>query len=184
MAPAPLTISGPTSVCGMTTANYTTAPVSGAFSYNWIVPTGMTLISGQGTTSITTTVPPTMSAGSVKVSEQNSCATSVTSSLAIGACASAIEMGSENYNENRFSALYPNPTTNEFSIDINTSNGMEVIEQIFDIMGNKVMSLKYEIVKGQFILKTNINELNSGIYFVRLFDKDSNILYNEKVIKQ
>ncbi len=184
MAPAPGAISGPTVVCGLTSTNYSITPITGALSYNWAVPSGMTLISGQGTTSITAIVPPTMAAGSVKVSEQNACGNSTGTSLVIGACASPLEMDSEMNSENMFSPLYPNPTTNEFSIDINTSNDMEVIEQIFDIMGNKVMDHKYEIVKGQFLLKTNIDELNSGIYFVRLLDKDSNVLYNEKVIKQ
>jgi hypothetical protein len=51
MPPPP--ISGPTDVCeGQTGAVYSVTPVAGA-TYNWTVPAGATIVSGQGTSSIT-----------------------------------------------------------------------------------------------------------------------------------
>jgi len=54
---SPGAISGPTSLCNPlnTTATYSIAPVAGASSYTWSVPAGTTIISGQGTTSLTVT---------------------------------------------------------------------------------------------------------------------------------
>ncbi|MEZ4939989.1 MAG: hypothetical protein R3D58_03915, partial [Saprospiraceae bacterium] len=46
-------VSGSTSVCDNQSTNYTVSPVAGVLSYNWNVPTGATIISGQGTTNIT-----------------------------------------------------------------------------------------------------------------------------------
>lgn len=51
MPPPPVT--GPTDVCeGQTGAVYSVTPVAGA-TYNWTVPAGATIVSGQGTSSIT-----------------------------------------------------------------------------------------------------------------------------------
>jgi hypothetical protein len=49
----PGAITGPVSgICNSATATYSIAAVSGATSYAWTVPTGATIVSGQGTTSI------------------------------------------------------------------------------------------------------------------------------------
>ena len=52
----PGAISGKQYGCAKSTATYTIADVTGATSYTWTVPTGWTIVSGQGTTSITVTV--------------------------------------------------------------------------------------------------------------------------------
>ena len=33
-------------------------------------------------------------------------------------------------------------------------------------------------------MKTNIEDLREGIYFVRVLDNENNVLYTQKVIKQ
>lgn len=47
------TISGPTNLCSGSTATYSINSIQGATTYIWIVPLGATILSGQGTTSIT-----------------------------------------------------------------------------------------------------------------------------------
>jgi len=74
-------ISGNTNVCAGTTQNYSISPVSGATSYTWTVPSGWTINSGQGTTSINVTVG--TSSGSVSVFASNGCGNSTTQTLAI-----------------------------------------------------------------------------------------------------
>ena len=76
IAPAtPGAISGINSVCpGSTNVTYTVAAVSGAFSYDWSLPTGIT---GTSTTnSITVNISNTIQSGSIKVRAVNSCGTS------------------------------------------------------------------------------------------------------------
>lgn len=75
-------ISGPVSFCANQTGGvYSISPVPGAVSYTWTVPPGVSILSGQGTASIT--VDYTNTGGAVSVTATNSCGTSLPSNLAI-----------------------------------------------------------------------------------------------------
>ncbi len=78
----PGNISGSATVCsGETNVNYSVANVPWATSYNWTVPSGAIITSGQGTTSIT--VDFGSNSGYVSVIPINNCGTSSTESLYI-----------------------------------------------------------------------------------------------------
>jgi hypothetical protein len=80
----PGSITGSTVVCPSTTGNiYTISAVDFATSYSWTVPTGWSIIAGQGTTSITVSAGTTAQSGSITVKSVNSCGTSAATSLAI-----------------------------------------------------------------------------------------------------
>lgn len=80
----PGTITGPTSVAqGSTGISYTIAAVPGATSYNWIVPIGATVVSGQGTTSALVDFGCTVGSGNILVTAVNACGSSGGSSLNI-----------------------------------------------------------------------------------------------------
>jgi hypothetical protein len=96
----PSTISGPTALCGVseitydTTGNivnvnsgnvtYTVAAIAGATNYAWTVPTGFTIVSGQGTNSIRVSINlAQFTSGNVAVSFTNSCGSSLPSTLAV-----------------------------------------------------------------------------------------------------
>lgn len=68
-------------ICNGTTS-YTINPVNGVTSYLWAVPSGATINSGQGTTSISVTFPASVS-GNVSVSSVNQCGTSFPRNLAV-----------------------------------------------------------------------------------------------------
>ena len=74
----PGTISGPSSVCDNTSANYSVVSVSGV-TYSWSVPNGATITGGQGTNAIT--VLWGLSSGDVSVAAQNGCGNSSPSTL-------------------------------------------------------------------------------------------------------
>ena len=78
---APGPISGTTSVCQGQTYTYSISPVSGATSYTWNVPTGSTIVSGQGTTSIQVTIG--ANSGNISVYASNSCGNSTNTNLSI-----------------------------------------------------------------------------------------------------
>lgn len=82
-APAtPGSITGTASVCANTSGlTFSIAAVAGASNYTWTVPAGATIVSGQGTTTITVNMGST--AGSVAVSATNTCGTSSASSFAV-----------------------------------------------------------------------------------------------------
>lgn len=78
----PGTIQGPISnLCG-TTANYSIASVLGATSYTWSVPAGASIVSGQGTTSISVQWPSaSLSSQSICVTANNACGSSLAKCL-------------------------------------------------------------------------------------------------------
>ncbi len=84
---APVAINGPTGVCALmgsaATATYTISPVAGAVSYNWTVPTGATLSSGNGTTSITVSYSTSFVTGNISVQAVANCGSSAAKTLAI-----------------------------------------------------------------------------------------------------
>ncbi|WP_344817431.1 T9SS type A sorting domain-containing protein, partial [Flavobacterium cheonanense] len=81
-APLPSVIAGPSTVCSLTQANYSVTNVAG-LTYQWTVPSGMTITSGQGTSSISVTVTDAVS-GLVSVRSISSCGTSAAVTLTVG----------------------------------------------------------------------------------------------------
>lgn len=65
-AGVPIGISGPAIVCGPTTVTYTTSALN-ALGYFWTLTGGATIVSGQGTNTITVTIPAGFGQGSVQV---------------------------------------------------------------------------------------------------------------------
>lgn len=91
----PAAINGPTSgLCNAQQVVYAIAAVSGATGYNWTVPTGATIVSGQGTTAITVNFSGTLGSNSscgsasVCVRASNSCGISTYRCLALSAAPS------------------------------------------------------------------------------------------------
>lgn len=82
---APATLTGPASLCGLSTATYEALAVTGADSYEWSLPSGMSGISTSS--SITTTFGSGIS-GTVKVrAVQDGCGVSPWKSLSVGSLA-------------------------------------------------------------------------------------------------
>lgn len=101
-APAsPSQITGLAPLCSGSTTSFTTTTVGGATSYTWTVPSGSSITSGQGTTSIIVLLGST--SGNVTVTADNSCGSSpptiltanitITPTVSIIATSSSICMG-------------------------------------------------------------------------------------------
>ncbi|MBS1741594.1 MAG: SGNH/GDSL hydrolase family protein [Bacteroidetes bacterium] len=84
---APASITGPNNACQYlgtaTQVVYSINAVANATSYSWTIPTGMTLVSGQGTTSITVTFGLNFTTASLKVKSVSNCSVSGDRSLSI-----------------------------------------------------------------------------------------------------
>ena len=80
----PAAISGiKTGLCGVTGAMFSTAGTSNATGYQWTVPTGVTLVSGQGTNTIFVNISSGFASGILKVTGTNGCGAGSTRSLSI-----------------------------------------------------------------------------------------------------
>jgi hypothetical protein len=86
-APAtPATISGTIAQCaGLANQTYSISNVLTATSYNWAVPTGWSITSGQGTNTVSVTVGSSGQNGDITVSASNGCGTSSSQILAVTA---------------------------------------------------------------------------------------------------
>jgi len=80
-------------------------------------------------------------------------------------------------NLNESVALYPNPATDHFEISNNSQSELSV--NIYDILGNRVISAEASRVKKQSFSLAN---LNSGVYLVEL--KSDNQKLVKKLIKR
>ena len=85
------------------------------------------------------------------------------------------EVASVNENINTFK-IYPNPATDFLNIELPTNNEFETFS-IFDIIGNEIFS---GTINNNENLKINIQNYNSGIYFIK-FQSDNTII--KKFIK-
>ena len=80
----PGSITGTSHQCPSLTAQiYTVSLVPNATSYNWTVPTGWAITSGQGTASISVTTGSTGQNGNISVTAENACGVSAARSLAV-----------------------------------------------------------------------------------------------------
>ena len=76
------TITGTPHVCrGAQNIPFSIGPIAGATSYLWVMPSGATIISGQGTNQISTGFSPGFSGGNILALGMNSCASGQHSSL-------------------------------------------------------------------------------------------------------
>ena len=92
-------------------------------------------------------------------------------------------MDSQATTDNVFS-LYPNPTDNEFTIEVSSDVANNLVVEVYDILGNLLKHEIHQLATGTGSIKTNIENYKDGIYFVRVLDNQNNILYTQKVIKQ
>jgi hypothetical protein len=123
----PSSISVPSKVCKQATITLVVGDVLNATSYKWTVPTGWSIVSGQGTKSVK--VKAGNSAADIKVAAVNACGTSDAytkrispsscdddKSLATSSVGKKI-VGDQLENTGLLNiTVYPNPTTNHFSI--------------------------------------------------------------------
>ncbi len=83
VTPAPATITGPTTVCGVQTVTYTASEVPGATGYGWSLPPGFTVVSWEGGRTITIKSPAVFTKGNLIVATYSSCPTSSEKSITI-----------------------------------------------------------------------------------------------------
>ncbi|MCU0432498.1 MAG: FG-GAP-like repeat-containing protein [Bacteroidia bacterium] len=79
-----ITSNNAASVCqGATGVTYTVAPIANATSYNWTLPAGATIVSGNGTNSITVDYNNLAASGNITVAGVNSCGTGSSATFAV-----------------------------------------------------------------------------------------------------
>ena len=155
-----------------------------AVSVEWLVPTGATITSGQGTTSITVSYSSSVIDGYVKARGINNCGTSSYKSSLVrlpscpaGPVASTTKAMGLFVNETMDVKVFPNPTTSNFNIQVITANQQQVAVNVLDVQGRVIKSFK--VAPYQTI---NLGaELKAGSYLLEV--KQGNSLKTTRVVK-
>jgi len=163
--PVTSSISGPGSVAaGEQNVTYSVSGTAGS-TYNWTVPAGATIISGQGTNTIVVSFG--NAGGNVSVQETNSYGTGSVVSKTIGI---TVTTGIVTTSDYTFS-MYPNPT-NEYSIVTFENTQIETAQlSIIDMKG----VVLYSAESSTHNELTIGNELAAGIYIVQIKVGDNTI---------
>ena len=154
---APASILGAATVCKSQTTTYTCTLVPGASTYTWQVPTGWSIISGQGTASLT--VKAGSCGGTLKVKATNACASSAFTSknVSVNVCTKF-----ENPEGNNF-YIFPNPTNGELNF-VMEGNPQRI--EIYSILGKKVVDCSWT-------QKLDVSNLIDGLYLVKCYNENS-----------
>ena len=133
------TVSGGTtySSCNQT---FSVVPVLGAVVYTWTVPSGASIVSGQGSASVVVNYGALAGSQTIKVITTNACGVSSaikSVSLTSGNC-SAAKLVKETVSEFKVIA-YPNPSSSVFNLEIPASiNGKSTEIMVYDMIGKLI----------------------------------------------
>jgi len=80
-------------------------------------------------------------------------------------------------------AVFPNPTTGQFAVELTASEFIEGSIQIHDMLGQCIVAK--ELKPDNYHLEQfDFDQQYSGLYVVSLLDTDQNVLFNQKIIIQ
>ena len=181
----PTTITGSSTPCGITT--YSCANVSQAVSYTWSVPTGLEILSGQGTNSITVNVLSSTVSGLISVRASNDCKTGNSRTLSIGSCNqkqltfSTSESQIEEQN-NLNVLIYPNPFNDIINLEFLEEFKEEVYVEIYDFLGKII--LRNEIKPGTKLVNMTLDGMTHGVYLLKASKSNGVLIYTSKILKQ
>lgn len=166
----PVSITGPSTVCdNEMNVSYSIDSIEGATSYSWLVPTGATIASGQGTTAITVNFG--TANGTVKVRANGDCGNSAykTKAVAVG-CAKPMANGrSDDFGSEL--TIFPNPAQDEFSVNFVAAKAGQFMISLMDMTGRLVYDSAQRTEEGVNEATFPIEELAPGVYTV-VFELD------------
>ncbi len=88
----------------------------------------------------------------------------------------------ENNNDSGIVQAFPNPTQDFCFLIFNQPQSGKAVIKVFDFLGHEVAEpLNEYLPEGKYKAELNFSELNSGIYFVRLYTNQNE--YRTKIIK-
>jgi hypothetical protein len=159
---APSSITGSTAPCMNQVSSYSCPSVIGASSYQWSVPSGWSINSGQGSSQAS--IIAGSGTGSISVKAVNACGQSPNKSITVRAKSCIVSMPME-------INIWPNPASERLNIDVESDAALNY--QIFNLSGEKILE---GIIKSS----VDISGLAAGIYIIHVAVNEES--YFEKII--
>lgn len=180
-------INGPSSVTpGQANVQYS-LPFTAGVTYNWLVPSGASIITGQGTNSITVNFG--TSGGNVSVTIVNACGTAPRANkpVTVAAAKQSLSLKKETALYNRGVELgmgiYPNPAKNTATVTFGSAEaGARFEVLLINTVGESLQSKAGVTVAGLNTLQLDLGKYSSGVYFVRLVTAGK--LQIQKLVKE
>jgi hypothetical protein len=136
-------------------------------TYTWTVPSGASIVSGQGSNSIVVNFG--TSGGNVSVRATNTCGSSSTRSLAVSTTACRSDETAESTDEKpidlRVPLIYPNPGNGQLTI-ASFQNDEDIRLRVFSVSGQLVD--ESFVPAGTETWTLNLQNLPAGLYLIRL----------------
>jgi PKD repeat protein len=160
--PRPGVISGPAGVCAnQQGVVYSIANVAGATAYNWVVPAGSVITSGQNSTSVTVNFG--TAGGTVKVRAGNACGNSTYRNLTVAVTCKEM---AQVFSEDQQPEIFPNPSSSLFTLRVNSSDpGEQFMLILRDLTGREVERYEQLSANEEFIFGS---QLPSGAYLAEV----------------
>ena len=162
-------IVGNDTVCvNQTGYEYSIPAITGAISYQWMLPTGAYITDGQGTNEVTLGFDPQATSGDLSVYGLNDCGdgTSSMKSVIVSEC-----LGVNDYTLEAAVKLFPNPVEEILNIQINGSE-REILLTISDVTGNTKMTESLSNLPARYTKRIDVSGFADGVYFIRLTSGD------------
>jgi hypothetical protein len=167
----PSNISGNNKVCPSTTEIYSVTAVSGV-TFNWIAPTGSSVIAGQGTASISLSLASNFNGGTLSVTASNGCGTSSAKTKSISKnnrCGAAPVTAGHGIDRMLDALIYPNPSPDHFTLQVLSNDPAPCVVILHDLTG-RVVDRRENISPGASVELGK--ELSSGVYLVEIQQGD------------
>jgi hypothetical protein len=160
--------------CPNRTYSYTVNQPAHSTSVQWTIPAGATLVSGQGSNSITVSYPATAVNGNVTAQSLNNCSVSALrySVVKLPACPPEEDprpilfskSGSNQVVEKMSANVFPNPTVSDFKLQVITAGKELISVRVLDMQGR---ALKTFTVSPYATIRFG-NELKAGSYLIEI----------------
>jgi len=159
----PAVVNGNAAPCANSTGNvYSVAPLPGATSYVWTVPTGASITAGAGTNSVTVSFG--ANAGSVSAKGVNACGAGSARALVI-AYSCRIQAGGTS---TVTSSVYPNPASDRLNVIHDGTVSGQVTIKVTDLAGRTLINQSEVITDNTKESTLNIGSLKSGVYVIEV----------------